>query len=77
MRPDADCEGMRMSNIVPQRKGRNHVVWGRLEDQHRVCDPAFGITTVWTVSGPIFYADKRSTRSARLKARLTLRTVTR
>ncbi len=54
----AVSEGMLMSNMVPQRKGKNHVVWGRLEDEHReiVANSQAGVTTVWIISGP-FYDD--------------------
>jgi len=56
---DAVREGMRMSNICPQRQGKNHRVWGKLEDQHRfiVANPSTsGIGTVYIISGP-FYED--------------------
>jgi len=49
-----------MSSIRPQLKGRNHVVWGKLEDQHRfiVKNPQqSGIDTVWIICGPVFYND--------------------
>lgn len=44
-----------MSNIVPrQRKG--HVVWGKLENEHRhvVADASKGIKAVWLICGPVF-----------------------
>lgn len=52
---DAVTEGVTMSNIVPQQQGQGHVVWGRLEDEHRFIvrtDPS--VRTVWVVSGPVF-----------------------
>lgn len=54
---DAVTEGVLMSNIVPQRQGRNHAVWGRLENQHRfiVDHDEYDIPTVWVTSGPIFF----------------------
>lgn len=57
---DAVAEGMRMSNICPQRQGKNHAVWGKLEDQHRfiVANPSeSGIDAVYIVSGPFFEDD--------------------
>ncbi len=53
---DAVTDGVTMSNIVPQRVSKNHVVWGRLENQHRfiVDEDDFDIDTVWVISGPIF-----------------------
>lgn len=57
--PDAVKQGMLMSNIVPQRKGRNHVVWGKLENAHRfiVADEHASIDPVWIMSGPVFETD--------------------
>jgi endonuclease YncB( thermonuclease family)/DNA/RNA endonuclease G (NUC1) len=51
-------EAMRMSNMVPQLKDRNHRVWGVLEKEIReiVADDEddVDITAVWTIAGPIF-----------------------
>lgn len=51
---DAIAEGMKMSNVIPQRKGRNHVVWGRLEKlTHNIVNES-DIDTIWILSGPIY-----------------------
>lgn len=49
-------EGMRMSNVVPQRQGRNHKVWGKLENAHKnvVASNSNSIDAVWITSGPVF-----------------------
>lgn len=54
---DAVGDGMLMSNIVPQQKGRNHSVWGKLENQHRFIVSDSEIDVVWIISGPVFDPD--------------------
>jgi endonuclease G, mitochondrial len=57
-------EGMRMSNIIPQRKSRNHAVWGRLEKQtHNIVnDSDYDITSLWILSGPVYSSDESTIR---------------
>lgn len=53
-------EGMRMSNVIPQRKGMNHAVWGLLEKETHDIVSLGEIEAIWIVSGPIFSPDEGS-----------------
>jgi endonuclease G len=59
-------EAMRMSNMVPQLKGRNHAVWTVLEHEIRdvVADDEdeVEIDSVWTIAGPVFREGSRDRR---------------
>jgi micrococcal nuclease len=59
-------EAVRMSNMVPQLRGRNHAVWGVLEKEIReiVADDEddVEIDQVWTIAGPVFGERSRDRR---------------
>lgn len=58
-------EATLLSNSVPQKQHANHAVWGVLENEHRniVGDEEDDqeISTVWVISGPVFYPGRRVT----------------
>lgn len=58
----AVAQAVLMSNMVPQRKSRNHAVWSLLENEHRrvVVDEVdeFDISTVWLTAGPVYFPDQ-------------------